>query len=137
VVALARRRGAHRLALLSFKPVDPETDAPLFRHICVADHLPRRQPVLQRRSRIRDAAAAGLRGRRRLCGSALLAALSKRFPRFWVGGFVRLDTLSNAKFEDSPLVKDDSFVTAGFAITWVCMESKTMDETGRDRDLAI
>jgi outer membrane scaffolding protein for murein synthesis (MipA/OmpV family) len=70
-------------------------------------------------------------------GSALLAALSKRFPKFWVGGFVRLDTLDNASFEDSPLVKDDSFVTAGFAVTWVFLESNTLVETGRDLDSAL
>jgi outer membrane protein len=34
-------------------------------------------------------------------------ALSKRFPKFWVGGFVRYDNLSGATFEDSPLVKQN------------------------------
>ena len=39
-------------------------------------------------------------------GMEFLAAVSKRFPRFWVGGFVRYDTLAGATFVDSPLVRD-------------------------------
>ena len=52
-------------------------------------------------------------------GSQLIAALSKRYPRFWVGGFVKWDTLDGAVFEDSPLVKDRSFLTGGFAVSWI------------------
>lgn len=70
-------------------------------------------------------------------GSALVAALTKRFPAYWVGGFVRLDTLSGAAFEDSPLVRDKSFATAGFAITWVLKESETMVDTGREPESAL
>jgi outer membrane scaffolding protein for murein synthesis (MipA/OmpV family) len=70
-------------------------------------------------------------------GSAAIGALSRRFPKFWIGGFLRLDTLSNATFEDSPLVKDRSFATAGFAITWVFKESKTLVETGPAREPEI
>ena len=61
-------------------------------------------------------------------GSELIVALSKRYPKFWVGSFVKLDTLSSARFEDSPLVKDKSLYTAGFAISWIFAESKTMVE---------
>jgi outer membrane protein len=70
-------------------------------------------------------------------GSAAIAALSRRYPKFWIGGLVRLDSLSGATFEDSPLVKDRSFVTAGFAMTWILKESETQVETQRERDSQI
>jgi len=53
-----------------------------------------------------------------------LAALSKRFPKFWVGGFVRYDTLKNAVFEQSPLVTSKSYFAGGFAVSWIFSESK-------------
>jgi hypothetical protein len=52
-----------------------------------------------------------------------LAAASKRFPSFWVGGFVRYDTLSGAVFADSPLVKQKNYLAGGIAIAWVLGES--------------
>ena len=58
-------------------------------------------------------------------GAQLLAALSKRFPGFWVGGFARYDTLKSAAFEDSPLVRRSSSVFAGVAIAWILGESST------------
>lgn len=58
-------------------------------------------------------------------GMQYLVALSKRFPKFWVGSFVRYDNLSGASFEDSPLVKQKDYVAAGVAITWVLGESAT------------
>jgi outer membrane protein len=59
-------------------------------------------------------------------GSQLTMALSKRFPRYWVGAFMRYDTLAGAVFDSSPLVKKRSNVSAGFAITWVFNESSTL-----------
>jgi outer membrane scaffolding protein for murein synthesis (MipA/OmpV family) len=58
-------------------------------------------------------------------GSQFLFTLSKRFERTWVGAFFRYDTLSDAVFEDSPLVTEDSFSAVGIAISWVLSESKT------------
>jgi outer membrane scaffolding protein for murein synthesis (MipA/OmpV family) len=58
-------------------------------------------------------------------GMQTLVALSKRFPKYWVGGFVRYDNLSGATFEDSPLVRKKDYVAAGIAITWVFGESST------------
>jgi outer membrane scaffolding protein for murein synthesis (MipA/OmpV family) len=52
-------------------------------------------------------------------GTQLLMSLSKRFPNYWVGGFVRYDTLKEAAFVDSPLVRRDSYLAAGFGISWV------------------
>lgn len=59
-------------------------------------------------------------------GSHLIVALSKRFPEFWVGGFVRYDSLAGAAFEDSPLVKTRSSLFAGFGIAWMIRESRTL-----------
>ncbi|MGQ0578720.1 MAG: MipA/OmpV family protein [Betaproteobacteria bacterium] len=61
-------------------------------------------------------------------GSQILGAVSKRFPSFWVGGFVRLDTLAGATFESSPLVRQNESYAAGFAIAWILGSSKTMVE---------
>lgn len=58
-------------------------------------------------------------------GTQLLGTVSKRFPRYWLGAFVRADYLGGAVFEDSPLVKRDYSVSAGFGIAWVLGESKT------------
>ena len=41
-------------------------------------------------------------------GMHVLAALSKRFPKYWVGAFVRYDWLGDAVFEDSPLVRQQN-----------------------------
>lgn len=62
-------------------------------------------------------------------GAQFIAALSKRFPRYWVGGFVKWDTLDNAVFEDSPLVRDTDHFTAGIAISWVIKVSSTLVDT--------
>lgn len=56
-------------------------------------------------------------------GSQFIAALSKRFDRYWVGSFVRYDTLRGAVFADSPLVERERAWAAGVAIAWVLGES--------------
>ncbi|WP_217424580.1 MipA/OmpV family protein [Nitrogeniibacter mangrovi] len=56
-------------------------------------------------------------------GTQFLAALSRRYPRYWMGAFVRYDTLRGAVFEDSPLVRRDSAWAAGFGIAWMLGES--------------
>ena len=56
-------------------------------------------------------------------GTQFLAALSKRFPKYWIGGFVRYDTLRGAAFADSPLVTSKRYVAAGIAFSWVFAES--------------
>jgi outer membrane scaffolding protein for murein synthesis (MipA/OmpV family) len=58
-------------------------------------------------------------------GMQYLVALSKRFPKYWVGSFLRYDNLSDASFADSPLVKQKDYVAAGVAITWILGESST------------
>ncbi len=56
-------------------------------------------------------------------GMQLVAALTKRFPDYWVGGFVRYDTLAGAVFKDSPLVTSRNYLAAGVAVTWILGES--------------
>ncbi len=62
-------------------------------------------------------------------GSELLASLSKRYPSFWVGAFVRYDTLAGARFEASPLVKRRNYWAAGFGFAWMIRESDRLVET--------
>ncbi|HVF15556.1 MAG TPA: MipA/OmpV family protein [Steroidobacteraceae bacterium] len=57
-------------------------------------------------------------------GTHVLASLSKRFPGFWVGGYVRADSLHGAAFEDSPLVRQDYALSGGIGIAWMIGQSK-------------
>ncbi len=61
-------------------------------------------------------------------GSQFVVALSKRFERWWVGGFVRADTLKGATFEDSPLVSKRSAFAAGLGAAYVFGQSARMVE---------
>ena len=65
-------------------------------------------------------------------GMHLLAAVSKRYPKFWVGAFVRYDWLGDAQFEDSPLMRSKSSLAGGFGIAWMIGESKRKVETDED-----
>jgi outer membrane scaffolding protein for murein synthesis (MipA/OmpV family) len=65
-------------------------------------------------------------------GTQFLAALWKRFPTWWVGGFVRYDTLAGAVFIDSPLVTSHHYVAAGIAATWLIGESSQRVEARDD-----
>lgn len=58
-------------------------------------------------------------------GMQYLVALSKRFPKYWVGSFIRYDNLSGATFADSPLVRQKDYFAAGIAVTWILGESST------------
>ena len=59
-------------------------------------------------------------------GAQFLAALSRRFDRVWVGGFVRADTLQGATFENSPLVRRKSYLAAGIGVAYVFGKSERM-----------
>lgn len=56
-------------------------------------------------------------------GMQALGALWKRYPSFWVGGFLRHDDVRGAVFENSPLVTQKSGFAGGVAVTWVFAES--------------
>jgi len=54
--------------------------------------------------------------------------LSKRYPRYWVGAYVRADTLAGAAFADSPLVQRPWYWSAGIGIAWMIHTSAQMVE---------
>lgn len=64
-------------------------------------------------------------------GAQFIAALSKRFPHYWIGGFVKWDTVRGAVFADSPLVKARQNFTAGFAVAWIFAASETRVASAR------
>lgn len=57
-------------------------------------------------------------------GSQFIAAASRRYPGFWIGAFLRVDTLRGAAFEASPLLKRDSYVAGGVGVAWVLSASE-------------
>jgi outer membrane protein len=59
-------------------------------------------------------------------GTETLTALSKRYPKFWVGAYMRYDTLAGAAFVDSPLVQRKSYWTGGFGFAWMIKQSSTI-----------
>jgi outer membrane protein len=61
-------------------------------------------------------------------GSQFMMTLSKRYPKYWLGAFVRQDTLKGAVFADSPLVKSEGYFAAGVGIAWILGESSTRVE---------
>jgi MipA family protein len=62
-------------------------------------------------------------------GTQALAALTRRFPRFWIGFYIRHDSLGGASFAASPLVKRDSYWSGGLGIAWMIKESSVMVES--------
>lgn len=64
-------------------------------------------------------------------GVQVIAALSKRYREFWVGAFVKWDSVHGAAFADSPLVRDKQGMAAGFSIAWILGVSKTRVEAPR------
>jgi outer membrane protein len=56
-------------------------------------------------------------------GTQFLAALSKRYPKYWVGAYMRYDSLAGAAFADSPLVQTRSYWSVGFGIAWMISKS--------------
>jgi outer membrane scaffolding protein for murein synthesis (MipA/OmpV family) len=56
-------------------------------------------------------------------GPQFIASLSRRFPAFWVGGFVKWDSVANAVFSDSPLVTTKRNFSSGLAFAWIFQES--------------
>ncbi len=63
-------------------------------------------------------------------GSQLMVTLTRRFPRYWIGGFVRYDALSGAVYEDSPLVETKHAVAGGIAVSRIFGKSSRLVEAG-------
>jgi outer membrane scaffolding protein for murein synthesis (MipA/OmpV family) len=61
-------------------------------------------------------------------GTELLWAASKRFPTYWVGAFVRYDTLAGATFLPSPLVRRHEYWAGGVGIAWMLGKSSRLVE---------
>lgn len=61
-------------------------------------------------------------------GAQVVFTLGRRVGNFWAGGFARWDTLSNAVFVNSPLVKTHEFFAGGIAVAWILGESVTRVE---------
>jgi MipA family protein len=59
-------------------------------------------------------------------GTQSLVALSKRFPKFWVGAYMRYDSLQGAAFEDSPLVQRRSYWSGGIGFAWMISQSSRL-----------
>ncbi|MGH6610111.1 MAG: MipA/OmpV family protein [Burkholderiaceae bacterium] len=59
-------------------------------------------------------------------GWQLLAAVSRRVDRWWIGGFIKYDNLSDARFADSPLVTQKRQVSGGIAVVYVFARSSTL-----------
>lgn len=57
-------------------------------------------------------------------GTELLAATSRRYRNYWVGAFVRYDSLSGAAFLASPLVRSRSYWAGGFGIARIIGKSQ-------------
>jgi len=63
-------------------------------------------------------------------GTEAVGALSKRFPRYWVGMFVRYDALAGARFLPSPLVRSERYWAAGFGFAWMIGKSTRIVDSG-------
>jgi outer membrane scaffolding protein for murein synthesis (MipA/OmpV family) len=62
-------------------------------------------------------------------GWQTLASTSRRFGNTWVGGFARYESLHGAVYEDSPLVRRNSALTVGFAVSWILTTSSATVES--------
>ena len=62
-------------------------------------------------------------------GTQALASLSRRYPSYWVGAYVRYDTLAGASFVDSPLVTTHGYWTLGFGVAWMISKSTRLVES--------
>jgi outer membrane scaffolding protein for murein synthesis (MipA/OmpV family) len=49
-----------------------------------------------------------------------------RYPQNWISFFARYDRVDGAVFEDSPLVRRNAGLTAGFVFTWIVGRSARM-----------
>ena len=58
-----------------------------------------------------------------------LSAVSRRIGNWWIGAFVRYDSLRGAVFDDSPLVRRDHELRGGVGVSWVFATS--------DRQVAV
>ena len=63
-------------------------------------------------------------------GWRAITSFSRRVGDAWLGGFLRYDDLSGARFVDSPLVRQERSVTVGFGVSWIFAVSGQRVVTG-------
>ena len=56
-------------------------------------------------------------------GWQTLVSTSRRWGPMWLAGFVRHESLHGSVYKDSPLVRRNSALTVGFAVSWVFASS--------------
>lgn len=59
-------------------------------------------------------------------GMQFIGSVSKRFQNYWVGGFVKADSLHGTAFENSPLVKQKYALAGGVAVAYIFGKSTQM-----------
>ena len=59
-------------------------------------------------------------------GLQFIGSVSKRFENYWVGGFIKADSLHGAAFENSPLVKQKYALAGGIAVAYIFGKSTQM-----------
>lgn len=57
-------------------------------------------------------------------GMRLIATVSRRLPRYWLGAFFRYDNLQGVAFNDSPLLKKRHDLMAGIGMAYIFAQSK-------------
>lgn len=62
-------------------------------------------------------------------GTQTLVSLTRRFPAWWAGAYLRHDTLGGASFEASPLVKRASYWSGGIGFAWMIASSARLLES--------
>ncbi|MFO1433505.1 MAG: MipA/OmpV family protein [Candidatus Competibacteraceae bacterium] len=58
-------------------------------------------------------------------GTQVTLALSKRFPDFWTGAFIRVYDLHGTAFDNSPLLERHRSFMAGIGVAWIFSRSDT------------
>jgi outer membrane scaffolding protein for murein synthesis (MipA/OmpV family) len=62
-------------------------------------------------------------------GTQALVSLTRRFPEHWIGAYLRHDSLADAAFAGSPLVRRDSYWSGGLAFVWMIGKSQRLVES--------
>jgi outer membrane scaffolding protein for murein synthesis (MipA/OmpV family) len=62
-------------------------------------------------------------------GIQTLVSLTRHFQDYWIGAYLRHDSLGGASFEPSPLVKRDSYWSGGVGIVWMIGKSQRLVES--------
>jgi outer membrane protein len=63
-------------------------------------------------------------------GTQTLISLTRRFPGYWFGAYLRHDSLDGASFAESPLVKRSSYWSGGLGFAWMLSRSTRLVESG-------